>query len=207
LRDNILWTLELKRHKTSFAQYFTCVHPVEDSQLQSKELFEILVRENSRMLSVFLRAAGCDDQLIEDVWQETMIVAWEKLDTFDRSRPFGPWLRGIAARLLLANQRVGRRLTLIGDESALEYLSNELHRINQLSGDTLDEKLEALRDCVARLSDQDRQCIHLRFQQDLKPVAISDQVGVALETIKKRIARAKLRLQDCIEHKLRATSD
>ena len=88
--------------------------------MQSKDLFEILVRENSRMLSVFLRAAGCSDNLMDDVWQETMIVAWEKLDTFDRSRPFGPWLRGIATRVLLANQRTSRRLTLIGDESALE---------------------------------------------------------------------------------------
>ena len=114
------------------------------------------------MLSVFLRAAGCSDNLMDDVWQETMIVAWEKLDTFDRSRPFGPWLRGIATRVLLANQRTSRRLTLIGDESALEYLSQELHRICQLSGDTLNEKLNALRDCVSRLSDQDRECIELQ---------------------------------------------
>ncbi len=159
------------------------------------------------MLSVFLRAAGCSEYLMDDVWQETMIVAWEKLDTFDRSRPFGPWLRGIATRVLLSNQRTSRRMTLIGDESALEYLSQELHRISQLSGDTLDEKLNALRDCVSRLSDQDRECIELRFQEDLMPAAISDQVGVALETIKKRLARAKLRLQECIELKLRTSTN
>ena len=30
-----------------------------------------------------------------DLFQETMVVAWRRLDDFDHTRPFGPWLRGL----------------------------------------------------------------------------------------------------------------
>jgi RNA polymerase sigma-70 factor (ECF subfamily) len=173
--------------------------------IQSKELFEILVRENSRMLTTYLRAVGCDDALLDDVWQETMIVAWRKLDEFDRSKPFGPWLRGIAARTLMASRRAASRFVLTHDVEALEYLNQKLERLNQLSGDTLDEKLDALRDCVAKLNNSDRECIELRFRDDMMPAAMSERIGVALETVKKRLFRAKQQLQACLELKLART--
>ncbi len=170
--------------------------------IQSKDLFEILVRENSRMLTTYLRAAGCDETMLDDVWQETMIVAWRKLDEFDRSKPFGPWLRGIAARTLLATRRATSRMILTDDVEALEYLNQRLERLNHLQGDTLDEKLDALRDCISRLTTADRECIELRFRDDLMPAAMSERVGVALETIKKRLFRAKQQLQQCLQRKL-----
>jgi RNA polymerase sigma factor (sigma-70 family) len=173
--------------------------------VQSKDLFEILVRENSRMLTTYLRAAGCDEALLDDVWQETMIVAWRKLDEFDRSKPFGPWLRGIAARTLMASRRTASRFVLTDDVEALEYLNERLERVNSLNGDTLDEKLDALRDCVSKLTTSDRECIEMRFRDDLMPAAISERVGIALETIKKRLFRAKQQLQTCLERKLQTS--
>ena len=172
--------------------------------VQSKDLFEILVRENSRMLTTYLRATGCSDTMLDDVWQETMIVAWRKLDEFDRSKPFGPWLRGIAARTLLAGRRSANKIVLIDDIESLEYLNRRLERIKLLEGDTLDEKLDALRDCVSKLSTTDREFIELRFREDLMPTAISQRIGIALETVKKRLLRAKQQLQTCLERKLQA---
>lgn len=179
-------------------------NPILQPSVQSKDLFEILVRENSRMLTTYLRAAGCDDALLDDVWQETMIVAWRKLNEFDRSKPFGPWLRGIAARTLMASRRAASRFVLTDDVEALEYLNQRLERINHLGGDTLDEKLDAVRDCVSKLTSTDRECIELRFRDDLMPAAMSERIGVALETIKKRLYRAKQQLQMCLERKLQS---
>jgi len=137
--------------------------------LETKGLFEVLARDHSRMLMTYLRSAGCDQSLADDVWQETMIVAWRKLEEFDRSLSFGPWLRGIAAKGLMSARRKSGRLHLVGDESELNYLSERLDRVHSLSGDTLDEKLAALRDCISLLSESDRECIELRFRDDLMP--------------------------------------
>ena len=125
------------------------------------------------MLTTYLRAAGCDNALLDDVWQETMIVAWRRLAEFDRSKPFGPWLRGIAARTLMANRRAASRVVLTDDPEALQYLSERYERIHQLAGDTLDEKLDALRDCVSKLNVTDRECIELAFPR--RPDASSDE--------------------------------
>ncbi len=171
--------------------------------LESKELFEILVRENTRGLMTFLRASGCDATLADDVWQETMLVAWRRLDDFDRSKPFAPWLRGIAARVLLAHRRKYSGYQLHEQES-LEYLSERMQAVQCLIGDTLDEKLDALRDCVARLPQSDRESIELRYRDELLPQAISQRLGIGLETIKKRLQRAKQRLQTCLQSKLQS---
>lgn len=156
------------------------------------------------MLTTYLRAAGCDDALLDDIWQESMLVAWRKLDEFDRSKPFGPWLRGIAARTLMASRRAASRFVLTSDVEALEYLNQRLEQVNQLNGDTLDEKLDALRDCVSKLTATDRECINLRFRDDLMPAAMSERIGIAVEAVKKRLFRAKQQLQTCLERKLQA---
>ncbi|MCA9128210.1 MAG: sigma-70 family RNA polymerase sigma factor [Planctomycetales bacterium] len=154
------------------------------------------------MLLAFLRSAGCDTTTADDVWQETMLVAWRRLDEFDRSRPFGPWLRGIAIRVLLNwNRRNSSSLQLIGDVETLDYLCERFDRIQSLAGDTLQEKLEVLRDCLNDLPPTYRECIALRFENDLAPSGISEKLCVALETVKKRLLRAKQRLLQCMETK------
>jgi RNA polymerase sigma factor (sigma-70 family) len=74
--------------------------------------------------------------------------------------------------------------------------------VQNLKGDTLNEKLDALRDCIALLSDQERQCVELRYMHNLMPAELSDRLGVALEAVKKRLMRAKQRLVTCITGKI-----
>jgi RNA polymerase sigma-70 factor (ECF subfamily) len=62
----------------------------------AKTLFETLVREHADMLTVYLRSALGDVSDVYDLFQETMIVAWRRLDDFDHRRSFGAWLRGVA---------------------------------------------------------------------------------------------------------------
>lgn len=170
--------------------------------MEARELFEILMREHARMLLAFIRSSVSDASTADDIWQETMLVAWRKLDEYDRSRPLGPWLRGIAARTIMAAARKQKNLYLVDDATELEYLSHRFEQLQQLSGDTLDEKLDALRDCVGRLSADERECIEGRYVHSLMPAELSRKLSVQLETLKKRLQRAKQRLQLCIEHKL-----
>lgn len=175
--------------------------------MEARELFEILMREHSQTLLAYIRSAVRDPGLVDDIWQETMIVAWRRLDDFDRSRPFGPWLRGIAARTVMAKLRRHRQLVQVEDLGELDYLSSRFEQVHSLAGDTLDEKLSALRDCVSRLSEDERRCIEGRYQDNLMPAQLSEKLSLQLETVKKRLQRAKQRLQTCIESKLSPTTE
>jgi RNA polymerase sigma factor (sigma-70 family) len=170
--------------------------------VDAKHLFEILVRENSRMLTAYIRATQFDASQVDDVWQETMLVAWRRIDDFDLTRPFGPWLRGIAQKIILSKYSTLNSQQVVTDAESLEYLSERFDSFRNLAGDTLDEKLEALRACIASLPDHERECIELRYHQELKPTDLSHHLNLALETVKKRLVRAKQRLIECIERKI-----
>ena len=49
----------------------------------AKKLFEALVREHADMLTVYLRSAVGNQTDVDDLFQETMVIAWRRLDDFD----------------------------------------------------------------------------------------------------------------------------
>jgi RNA polymerase sigma-70 factor (ECF subfamily) len=167
-------------------------------------MFEILVRENADMLIAYIRSKTRDDAMAEDIFQETMLTAWRRLDDYDRARPFGPWLRGIALRIMLAHHRKAARGFAFCDEETLDYLSQRFQTLYQQPGDTFDDKLDALRDCVQNLPEHYREPIRLRYADDLGVGGLVERLGLAAETVKKRLQRAKARLLDCINRKLAA---
>lgn len=150
---------------------------------------------------VFIRSALRDSAYADDIWQETMLVAWRRINEFDRSRSFGPWLRGIAARVILGHGRKHPYAVQV-DDSTLEFLDSRVEALQSLRGDTLDEKLHALRDCVASLPEHYRTCIEMRFIKGIQPSELSKQINLALESVKKRLVRAKAMLVTCIDQKM-----
>lgn len=170
--------------------------------MDPKDLFEILVREHAGMLLVYLRCAVRDPVLIDDLFQETMLTAWKTLDRFDRNRPFGPWLRGIAARLILAQRRKTARGMLLCDEPLLEQLETRHQSFQQLAGDTLEEKLETLLTCLSLLPARYREAIELRYRGELRGPRLAERLGISTEATKKRLQRARSRLHDCLKRRL-----
>lgn len=170
--------------------------------MDAKHIFEILMRENSDMVLSYLRTVVRDANVADDLFQETMLVAWKRLADFDRNRPFAPWLRGIAGKILLAHFRKNSKRELSLDGPTLEWLDGQFAAIDLQQGDTFTEKLSALRDCVDRLGEHYREPIQLRYQQNLSLDEIVHTMSIAMEALKKRLTRAKLQLSECLERKL-----
>jgi RNA polymerase sigma-70 factor len=173
----------------------------KDDKKEAKAVFEILVRENQAMLMTYLRAVVRDRSVADDLFQETMLIAWQKLDEYDRSRPFGPWLRGIAAKLVMAHFRKAKSDTMVCEEETLEYLSHQLQHICERPGDTWDEKIAALTHCIEALSDHHRQAIQLRYFEQTPASQIAAISETSVETVKKRLQRARAELFECLRRK------
>lgn len=171
--------------------------------LDARQFFEILAREHGPMLSVYLRAVVRDSAVEDDLFQETMLVAWRTIERFDRTRPFGPWLRGIAARLVMAHRRQAASAPRLADAQFLEVVDERLTALQRAPGDTLDDQLDALRDCLARLPEHYRDVVAARYADQAASVdAIAGRFDLALETIKKRLQRARAQLLECLNGKL-----
>lgn len=167
-----------------------------------KDMFEILVREHAETLTLFLRSMVRDPALVDDLFQETMLVAWKNLDRFDRGRPFGPWLRGIARKLVLAHRRRGARGIVICEAEVLERLDNQFEAFGRQAGDTLDEKLEGLRACLEALPEPYREAVRLRYQEGYRGGHLADRLEITLENVKKRLQRGRGKLLECLRRKL-----
>ena len=164
-----------------------------------RELFEVLIRENERMLWAFLRSV-LNEKDAEDVFQQTCLTAWTALKRYDKTRPFGPWLRGIASRLLLEHwRRKGGALPL--DARALEALDARIERLGDLPGAGWDEKLQALRDCLKGVEDDDQKLLDFYYRDNLSCGDIAARFGTHAETIKKRLQRIRSSLLSCLEGK------
>lgn len=163
--------------------------------------FEILARENSRMLTMYLRSLVDDEAAVDDLFQEAMVVAWRRLDECDLSRPFGPWLRGIASRLVMAYYRKRKRLPITMNETLLSLVDQRIDAIDAQPGDSWDEKLVALRECVDALPVQYHDAVQMRYLHDQSTQGVAQQLKITIETCKKRLQRGRRIIADCLRRK------
>lgn len=175
--------------------------------MSPKDLFEILVREHAEMLQMYLRCVVRDPVAVDDLFQETMLTAWKTLERFDRSRPFGPWLRGIAGKLVLAHRRRSARNMMLCDEQVLEHLEGRHAALGRMPGDTLDDKLDGLRQCLELLPARYREAVRLRYTEGLHGANLAEKLEISGEATKKRLQRGRARLLDCMQRKLAAVGE
>lgn len=172
--------------------------------IDSLAIFEILMRESADSLLAFLRAAARDESVADDVFQETMLVAWRRLAEFDRARPFGAWLRGIAKRILMARRRLDARmatLPLEGFQDVLEHLDGRLRALDAREGDTFRERIDAISDCVTRLTEPHRAVLHGYYEEQLSTDQLAARLASTREAIQKRLQRARAAIADCLTRK------
>jgi len=170
--------------------------------MDSKAFFEILVRENSEMLELFLRSLVRDEASVDDLFQETMLVAWRRLEDFDRTRRFGPWLRGIAAKLVLAHLRKHIRSPRVNHELVIARAEAQVNHISRHPGDTLSDKLESLRQCIDKLPEHYALPLTKRYIEELPATAVAEKLALSSEALKKRLQRGRTMLLECIRQKL-----
>ncbi len=119
--------------------------------------------------------------------QETYIKAYRALDTFDTSRPFGPWVAQIARNMALTQLR--RRRDLV----ALDQVRH-LRSVDQWETLTARERLSAFRAALDKLPDDSREALLLHDIEGLTLQEVADTLEVPLNTIASRVRRARGRV-------------
>lgn len=177
----------------------------KNSTIQAHELFEILVREHEARLRTYLTALVRDPASVDDLVQESFLVAWRNLERYDRSLPFGPWLRGIGRKLSMAHQRkrASAKLSFVGDE-IVEHLDSLFGALDAAPGDTMQEKLSSLRICYGKLPEHQQRVLALHYDDQLDCASIGAHTGRSREAVKKLLQRSRAWLGDCIAQRLAA---
>ena len=155
------------------------------------------------MVRAFLLSSVRDSNVADDLLQEAFLVAWKNLDRYDRSLPFGPWVRGIAGKLVLNPRRkMGRSKVFYCDSESLGFLEKTFDEFQSLKGDTFDDKMDALKACMSALSENQRTALQLHYQGGLQCKDIAAKIGLGFEAVKKHLQRGRAALMKCIQTKV-----
>lgn len=155
----------------------------------------------STVFNIAYRMVG-DREVARDLAQETFLRAFRALDTFDQSRPFGPWLYRIATNLSINWVKRAQVSTVPLDvPSSTGETHGEPIQIPDSSSEPAVRFLEAemqawLRHEILMLPPDYRAVVELRHFQELSYEEIAETLNLPLGTVKTRLFRARRLLRD-----------
>lgn len=152
-------------------------------------------------LRAFVRILVRDRDEFDDVFQAIVLTLWERFETYQSDRPFGPWARGVAAHKVLQLRReLGRRPTPFSPKTVETILDVFERRMSSTA--PASQKLEALERCVEALPPRWRELLGLRYFDGLSLAEMAGRIGGTLGATQRSLSRARIRLADCIRQRL-----
>ncbi len=136
----------------------------------------------------------------QEVLQETSLILWRRFGDFDPSGDFTRWACGVAFNIVRRFRRERMRERLFFSETLME----EIVQTRNDHADYLEERREALTDCLQKLRDIDRRIIDAYYTQGITAVRIAEQLDHPVNTIYKALQRIRLSLMQCIDRRLAA---
>jgi RNA polymerase sigma-70 factor (ECF subfamily) len=171
-----------------------------------REAFAVLVHRYERELFGYLRRYLGDGTLADDVFQNTFLQLYIKVDKYEPGRPVRPWLYTIATHQAIdALRRAGRHQALSleqqresGDDGEVRTLTGMLESRDPGPMDLAhaEERRLSVRASVERLPEFLRQVVVLAYYQGLKYREIADILGIPVGTVKSRLHAALVKLQE-----------
>ena len=136
----------------------------------------------------------------EDLLQETSAVLWRKFDEFAPGTDFAAWALSVARYQVLNFRKKQRRSQARFSEQTVEALADQMLA---LAGQA-DARLEALEQCLGKLSGKDRELVRLRYQPDATTQSVAAGVGRSLRAVYKALNRIHEQLLSCVRQALAA---
>jgi RNA polymerase sigma-70 factor (ECF subfamily) len=156
-----------------------------------------LIRTHQDGVWRYLRSLGCEASLAEDLTQETFLIVLQKpFQDYDPAAT-SSYLRTVARNLWISHQRRAKRVVLMEQVEQLDRAWEEW-----MPRDGGEEAVDALRECLKRLTDRARWALEQRFRDKASRQAIAEGLGITEHGAKNLMQRAKTLLRECVENKL-----
>lgn len=178
-------------------------------RLSDHAAFTKLVAEQHFLLEAFVASLAHGRggaEFVDEMVQETIGVAWKRVDSYDRSRPFGPWLRGIAALVVQARFRQESTRARIRQGAGFQSevvarLEGRFALLEPVGASERGELVASLRACLDSLKSEFAEIVTLHYWRDVDAPRAAAILGVNLETVRKRLQRARAQIAACLESK------
>lgn len=155
------------------------------------------VKVQSKVMAYLLTVVR-DYHHAEDLLQEVARVTAERFADYDATRPFSPWVLGIARKIVLAYCRShsGKQLTLPSDVVESLAIAFDNH------SPEMDQRRAALQKCVEKVSGRRREVLRMRYEKGLETSDIADRLGINRNALFALLHRIRNSLHVCVQREV-----
>ncbi|MBN2600585.1 MAG: sigma-70 family RNA polymerase sigma factor [Candidatus Marinimicrobia bacterium] len=171
-------------------------------QAGDETAFEEIVNRYKNRLMNFAYRFVLDREEAEDIVQDTFLKVYQNRYAYKEIAKFSTWIYTITANLaktILRKQR-NRKLFFFSrlgpEDKDMDFPSNEPDTQSRIEG-KFDE--QTIQKAIIKLPEHFRTAIILRDIQELSYEEISNIINAPLGTVKSRINRARLKLQEDLQ--------
>ena len=172
--------------------------------------FEEIVNRFKDRLKNFVYRYLHNDEAAEDVVQDTFLRVYQKKHMYRNIAKFSTWIYTIAGNLAKTELRKKKRrkmysLSNLGlEDKEYEIPSEDFTPEEGVEGEFTEQEIQA---AIDRLSHKFKTVIILRDIQELSYEEISKIVDIPLGTVKSRVNRARIKLQEKLKHLRKSESE
>lgn len=175
---------------------------MDNDAAQQAEFVSLIARHQAVLHSFIISLMpGMDG--VDDVLQETNIVLWEKRKLFETGSNFQAWAFQIA-RFKVMNHR--RKSASLDQQSLTDEVLDMIHEEQETRSEDLDKKMEALRRCLQKLPETQRQLIERRYLSAKPLKDFAAECGRSAESVGVSLFRIRSALRKCIRGELQTHS-
>ncbi|CAN5850629.1 sigma-70 family RNA polymerase sigma factor [soil metagenome] len=168
------------------------------------EAFNLLVQRYSERLSHYLYRFTKDMRRVEDLLQETFLRVYRNRHSYRPVAKFSTWLYTIAGNLARSEYRKRKRRQTYSLQS--QNRDGEEYEL-QIPDDTYASDIDIergiqdhhIQSALDRVPEKFREVVVLRDVQELSYEEIAEITGLPMGTVKSRINRGRIKLQDLLE--------
>lgn len=159
--------------------------------------FSELISRYSEIMRIYVQSICCNATDAEDICQECFRKAFLGIGSYNPVYQFRTWLFSIARNAAIDHLRRKNAFATVKlgetDEPAGEEHDMELSPEDEIAGE---ESYNALIRSISCLSDKYRAAAELRLLHDYSYQEIADELGLPLNTVRTRLRRARIILEN-----------
>jgi RNA polymerase sigma-70 factor (ECF subfamily) len=166
------------------------------------EEFGRLIRKHQAGVRAFICSLGTSFDYVDDIAQESFLIAWKKRDSFDTSRDFGNWVRGIARNVVLRKRVKDEQGAHVMNMKLSEILAEQSEGDEERDPETTLELVKALDDCVAQLPPKTGALLRERYETNATASQLAERLGTTADAVRQAFVRLRRRLRECIQERV-----
>jgi RNA polymerase sigma-70 factor (ECF subfamily) len=172
---------------------------MDTNQTDNNDKFLSLLLPNQKRILGYILTYVPNYTDADDILQNTLSILWKKFDQYEPGTDFLAYAVTIAKYEIMNYYRVCRK-------SGKLYLGDPVQQVLERESPSIDPhfntRVEALKECIKKLSADETHLVQLRYEEEMPLSRIGQRLGISPPAALKKLSHIHSRLIRCIRLRL-----